>query len=343
MPLAELARQLSERDVLAAMTNEQASDYAAAVQALAPFNLALPATASTVVECLKLVGDLPNLHAAAKFYAARHKRTERKPVADVVAELLSVKGKRGASVRYLQDLRLRLTRFAEAFRKDACNVPTAEIQAWLESEKLAPQSYANFLRVLHLLFEFAVARGYAADNPAASVENVKVNGSDVDIFTPTEMARLLAAASPEFLPCLALGAFAGLRSAEIERLEWSDIDLAGRNIVIGASRPRPPPAASCLLPIIWPRGSRPTSNGKARCGEAPTTISTGRSKRPPPPQPSKRTRRRARAHSRTCGGRRTPCATPTPATASHRPATLGVWQASLAIPPPWSTGTTASL
>src|SRR5436309_3114602 len=103
---SRLARQLSERDVLAAaMTNEQAAEYAAAVQALAPFNLSLPAAASTVAECLKLVGDLPNLHAAAKFYAARHKRTERKPVADVVAELLSVKGKRGASARYLQDLR----------------------------------------------------------------------------------------------------------------------------------------------------------------------------------------------------------------------------------------------
>jgi integrase len=234
---SRLARQLSERDVLAAaMTNEQAAEYAAAVQALAPFNLSLPTTASTVAECLKLVGDLPNLHAAAKFYAARHKRTERKPVADVVAELLSVKGKRGASARYLQDLRFRLARFADAFRKDTCNVTTAEIQAWLDGQKLAPQSYQNFRRVLHALFEFAVARGFAVDNPVAVVESVKVNGGDVEIFTPVEIVRLLAAASPDFLPCLALGAFAGLRSAEIERLEWSDIDLVGRHITIGASK-----------------------------------------------------------------------------------------------------------
>jgi len=32
------------------------------------------------------------------------------------------------------------------------------------------------------------------------------------------IARLLAAATPDFLPSLAIGAFAGLRSAEIERL-----------------------------------------------------------------------------------------------------------------------------
>ncbi len=158
----KLARHLSERDVVAAaMTNEQAADYAAAVQTIAPFNLALPATVSTVAECLKLVDDLPNLHAAAKFYAARHKTVVCKPVADVVAELVSVKEKRGASARYLQDLRFRLGRFADAFRKDACNVTTAEVQTWLDSQKLSPQSYQNNRRVAHLLFEFAVARGVA--------------------------------------------------------------------------------------------------------------------------------------------------------------------------------------
>jgi integrase len=100
---------------------------------------------------------------------------------------------------------------------------------------------------MHLLFEFAVARGYATDNPVAAVENVKVTAGDVAIFTPKEIARLLAAASPEFLPCLALGAFAGLRSAEIERLEWSDIDLVGRHVTIGASKAKT--ASRRVVPI----------------------------------------------------------------------------------------------
>jgi len=39
------------------------------------------------------------------------------------------------------------------------------------------------------------------------------------------IARLLAAATPDFLPSLAIGAFAGLRSAEIERLEWRTLTL----------------------------------------------------------------------------------------------------------------------
>ncbi len=189
-----------------------------------------------MAECLKLVGDLPNLHAAAKFYAAWHKTVTRKAVADVVAELVSVKEKSGASPRYLQDLRFRLGKFADAFRKANCNVTPAEVQTWLDSPKLSPQSYQNNRRVAHLLFEFAVARGFAHDNPVAATESVKVNGGSVEIFTPPELSRLLAAAAPEFLPALAIGAFAGLRSAELERLEWADVRLAERCIIVGADK-----------------------------------------------------------------------------------------------------------
>ena len=243
-----LARQLSERQVVAAaMTNEQAADYASAVQALAPCRVALPVAVGTLAAALKLVGDLPNVLAAAKFYAARHRQTTPRPVAEVVAELLTVKEARRASKRYLEDLRSRLGRFAADFKKDTCAVTTAEIQAWLDSHQLAPQTYTNFRRVLHVFFEFAVARGYAADNPAAHVENLKTTGRNVAIFTPAQMAKLLAAAAPEFLPALALGAFAGLRSAEIERLEWSDLDLAARHLVIGADKAKT--ASRRVVPI----------------------------------------------------------------------------------------------
>ncbi len=244
----QLARQLSEQEVVAAsMTNEQAADFAAAVQTLAPFKLSLPSAASTLADCLKLVGDLPNLHAAAKFYATRHKQAQRKPVAEVVAELLKVKEARGASLRYLGDLRGRLARFAEAFRKNVGDVTTAEVQEWLDSLRLSTQTYANNRRVTYLLFEFAVARGYAVDNPVAAVENVTVRGGEIEIFTPSEVAKLLAAATDDFIPCLALGAFAGLRSAEIGRLEWSDIHFHEGFIVVGASKAKT--ASRRVVPI----------------------------------------------------------------------------------------------
>ncbi len=58
----KLARQMSEREVLAAaMTNEQASEYAAAVQLLAPFKVGLLSAADAVANALKTIGGFENM------------------------------------------------------------------------------------------------------------------------------------------------------------------------------------------------------------------------------------------------------------------------------------------
>lgn len=231
------ARQLSTLGVKAAqLTDDELRACVAAMDAVKPLNLPLGRAVEKLLEAVEVVGDVAKVTEACEFYAARNKRTTRKSVAAVVAELLSIKESRGASVRYMQDLRNRLARFADAFCKDACNVLTADIQAWFDSQKFSPQNHMGFRRVIHLFFEFAVARGYSADNPAAALERVKVKHGATLIFKPEEIARLLAAASPDFLPVLVIGAFAGLRSAEIERLEWSDIHLAEKFIIVGADR-----------------------------------------------------------------------------------------------------------
>ena len=228
-----LARQLSGRQVVAAsMTNEQAAEYAAAIQSLKPCGVTLLASVDAVTECLKIVSDLSVLRAAAKFYAASNKSITRKSVAEVATELIRLKETRQARPRYLRDLRARLPRFAKAFRKDCCDVTTPDVQAWLDDLKLSAQSYMNFRRVIHMLFVFAVARGYASDNPVVGTEKRKTTGGETEIYSPSEIRKLLAAAEPDFLPYLAIGAFAGLRISEIERLEWSDVHLVERHIVI---------------------------------------------------------------------------------------------------------------
>jgi len=264
----KLARQMSECEVVAAsLTNDQAAEFAAAVQKLKPFNVGLLSAADAVANALLVIGGfeslekltaaatqgqpipgLAELTAAATFYRQRHKKTTPKRVADVVAELLTVKAARGASERYLQDLRARLNRFAEKFQKNIGDVTTADVQSWLDTQKkLAPQTHVNFRRVVHLLFKFAVARGFATENPVDGVERVKVRSGEIEIFTPAETRKLLAAATPDFLPCLAIGAFAGLRSAEIERLDWRDVDLKAGHIIVGADKAKT--AARRIVPV----------------------------------------------------------------------------------------------
>lgn len=263
----KLARQMSEREVIAAaLTNEQASEYAAAVQTLAPFNVGLLSAADAVANALKTIGgfadlekvkqaaaqgqplpELAELQAAAKFYRERHKKITPMRVADVVAELLTLKKSRGGAERYVSDLKFRLDKFADRFQCNIGSVQTSDIQAWLDGLKLSSQSYANNRRVAHLLFEFAVARGYCLDNPALKVERPKIRNGEVKIFTPDEARRLLAAVTEDFLPCLAIGLFAGLRSAEIERLEWCDVDLKQGHIVVGADKAKT--ASRRIVPV----------------------------------------------------------------------------------------------
>lgn len=244
----KLARQLSARDVIgASMTREQSVEYASAIQSLQPLGLTLSAAIAAIIEAVKLTGDLPGVAAAARFYKAKHKTITAKRVADVVTELLALKKSRGAAARYLDDLGFRLEKFAENFPCNIGSVTTPDLQSWLDGLKLSSQSYANNRRVAHLLFEFAVARGYCLDNPAAKVERPKIRNAEVQIFTPDETCRLLMAATEDFLPCLALGMFAGLRSAEIERVTWKDIDLKQGHIVVGADAAKT--ASRRIVPI----------------------------------------------------------------------------------------------
>ena len=250
----QLVRQLSGRQVMAAnLSDADAAAYAAAKQELAPFNVELLPAASTLAECFKLLhvdastANLPSLLEAVRFYIARRRAVTRKRVVDVVAELLKVKENQIA-LASLQDLRHRLSRFATSFTKDTCDLTTAEIQHWIDELGLSSQSCQNFRRAIHGFFEFAVARGYATDNPVKGVQKIKVRNGNVEVFTPDEIRKLLTAASPDFLPCLAIGAFAGVRAEERQRLKWEDVRLAERHIIIGKDQAKT--ASRRIVPIF---------------------------------------------------------------------------------------------
>ena len=58
------------------------------------------------------------------------------------------------------------------------------------------------------------------------------NKDAVKVWTAEEIAKLLAASDHAYLPALAIGAFAGLRTSEILALDWRDVRLADRTIKV---------------------------------------------------------------------------------------------------------------
>ena len=70
----------------------------------------------------------------------------------------------------------------------------------------------------------------------------------IEIYTPEEFIRLIKAADKDFLPSLLLGGFAGLRSSEIERLDWRELHLDERFIEIKKKKTKT--ASRRLVPIL---------------------------------------------------------------------------------------------
>jgi hypothetical protein len=57
------------------------------------------------------------------------------------------------------------------------------------------------------------------------MQNYSDSEGEIGIFTPEEMAEILFRTKPEAIPYLTIGAFAGLRSAELKRLDWRHVYL----------------------------------------------------------------------------------------------------------------------
>jgi integrase len=108
---------------------------------------------------------------------------------------------------------------------------TAQIDDWLRSLPYSGVTRNNYKRLLGVLFSYAVSRRYIPINPAREAQKAKVKPEKPGILTAAQSTRLLQGASPEILPAIALGLFAGLRpEAEVWRLDWSCIDLGEKLI-----------------------------------------------------------------------------------------------------------------
>jgi integrase len=74
---------------------------------------------------------------------------------------------------------------------------------------------------------------YGLPTAAEDVQPPKVTRSEHEVYTPEEFMRLLAAAPANMVLFYALGQFAGIRSAERTRLNWSHWrEAEGNNLVL---------------------------------------------------------------------------------------------------------------
>ena len=181
---------------------------------------------------------------AVEFYLPHLQATNRScTAAKLVAELLKVKSADGGSDRYISDIKSRLGQFATDFDgKPVAEITSTEVDDWLRSrsnkatgKRLAPVTRNNFRRVLIVAFNYARGRGHCIHNPAEKTARAKTVECSVGILTIDQLARLLHTSAPRLVPYIAIGAFAGLRRAELERFDWCEVDLQAKLIEITAT------------------------------------------------------------------------------------------------------------
>jgi integrase len=203
---------------------------------------------------------------AVKHYVAHLEASEKSCTAEqLVNELHAAKKADGVSERHLRDIRSRLSAFAQKFDGQmVATITSKEIDTWLRSLPVAPLTRNHYRQVLVLAFNFAVRAGYATANPAADAAKAKVVDEAPEILSVSEAARLLEAATPDILPYLAIGLFTGLRRAELERLDWSEIDFESNLFEVKAAKSKTaqrrfvtmqPNLRKWLLPLRQHKGS----------------------------------------------------------------------------------------
>ena len=193
-----------------------------------------------------------------QFYKQKHPANmPRKTVAEVVAEFIADRRSAGCSAIHVNDLEIRLGQFSRAFVLPIIAVSAPLVQQWiygLKNQKTkkdtAARTKENMLRQIVSLFNFARRQKYVPAELALELSEISTprkQHAPIGIYTPDQMLAILSAADAAIAPALAIAAFAGLRLAEVSRLDWREVRLSEKLIVVGAENAKT--AARRLVPI----------------------------------------------------------------------------------------------
>jgi integrase len=157
-------------------------------------------------------------------------------VSEIVGKLLTDARTAGRRHRTIEDLQTRFGRFTRTFgERQLSSVTLEELKAWIDDPTLSARSRINYATKASQLYNYAIRHGWADTNLAERITRPSVEDKAVEVFTVQEASRLLTHADTYgLLPFVSIALFAGLRSAELQRLDWSAVKLAEQCILIGS-------------------------------------------------------------------------------------------------------------
>lgn len=130
-----------------------------------------------------------------------------------------------------------------------CDIDASDLERYMDKAFPTPVQFNKAYRTLSPAFVYACKAGYCRENPLARIDKRKVLNGRPNCLTYAQSWEVLKACRdyrnakdmPEAyrldcrdcLPAIALMLFAGIRPAEITRLEWEDVHLDEGEVRVG--------------------------------------------------------------------------------------------------------------
>jgi hypothetical protein len=192
-------------------------------------------------EKLKVVGA--DVLQAAEFFLRFHKVKQPRTLKVAFEEFLASKEASGKRPTYLRTLKYTIGRFVEPRENRDCgSIARSEIEQWLFKSGFQPRTIRGYQIDAQTFFNFCEKRGYLSENPCRGIEKVMVEDTPPSILSVENAEGLINAArvykDGRYLPGVALGLFAGLRTGEINRLTWDNVNTSADSSKCPRSRQR---------------------------------------------------------------------------------------------------------
>jgi integrase len=102
------------------------------------------------------------------------------------------------------------------------------------------KSRNHYRAILRQFLQWAVRKDYLAPthcvNKADAMRPERAHTGETSIYTPAEFAGLLKTADDSLRPMTTIGGLAGLRTAELLRLDWADVRRVPGHVEITAGK-----------------------------------------------------------------------------------------------------------
>lgn len=211
------------------LKSADAHTYTRARAALEGIRTPLDTAAREYAEAITSLAGRASLGEVCREWLRRHAVALPKiTMADAVTMLKADAKTDGKSDARQKQLANVLDRFAGAMNVQVQTLEPNLVSKYLTALPLSERSKRNHRDVLGFFFRWLILKGYLPKG-ADLLEGVQHYSArkmgEIEIYSPGELARLIGRAAADMLPFIVIQAFAGLRHAEVARLDWQEIDL----------------------------------------------------------------------------------------------------------------------